>query len=110
EINLNALKDFMTRVHPNYAMRDFYLTGQSYAGLFIPWLSRRILTGINSGELENTNFKGFAIGNGVFGQALGYLTYGAIPQKYTEVIFEAWKKILRGEGLDTKLEEHDLLY
>ncbi|GMT13545.1 hypothetical protein PFISCL1PPCAC_4842, partial [Pristionchus fissidentatus] len=33
ELNFNALKDFLTRVHPRYAKRDFYLCGQPYAGM-----------------------------------------------------------------------------
>ncbi|GMS83805.1 hypothetical protein PENTCL1PPCAC_5980, partial [Pristionchus entomophagus] len=108
ELNFNALKDFMTRVHPNYALRDFYLTGQSYAGFYIPWLSRRLLRGIQSGDMKNTNFRGFTESGIVAGAALAHLTYGTIPQKYTDVIFRAWQKVQKGEELDLNMWDHDL--
>ncbi|GMS83810.1 hypothetical protein PENTCL1PPCAC_5985, partial [Pristionchus entomophagus] len=57
EINFHALRDFMTRVHPNYSGRDYYLSGQSYAGAFVPYFARRLLVGIERKEMENDHFK-----------------------------------------------------
>ncbi|GMT13861.1 hypothetical protein PFISCL1PPCAC_5158, partial [Pristionchus fissidentatus] len=73
ELNFNAIKDFLTRVHSRYSTRVFYLSGQSYAGAYVPFLARRILNGISSGELSNANFNGFAIGNPVFENISRYL-------------------------------------
>ncbi|GMR54924.1 hypothetical protein PMAYCL1PPCAC_25119, partial [Pristionchus mayeri] len=61
-------------VHPNYAHRDYFLSGQSYAGVYVPYLARRLLEGIDSGEMENANFKGFAIGNPAFDNVLLVVT------------------------------------
>ncbi|KAK6732026.1 hypothetical protein RB195_016418 [Necator americanus] len=60
--NFNALKDFFN-IYPHYANREFFVTGESYAGVYIPTLARRILQGIFKQELQ-INFKGIAIGNG----------------------------------------------
>ncbi|KAI6191132.1 Lysosomal protective protein [Aphelenchoides bicaudatus] len=64
-----ALADFLT-AYPEYYNRDFYITGESYGGVYVPTTAARIID-----ELENTtgtaifnglgmNLKGFFIGNG----------------------------------------------
>ncbi|VDO71668.1 unnamed protein product [Haemonchus placei] len=53
--NYNALKDFFS-MFPEYASKDFFVTGESYGGVYIPTLSRRILNGIYTQDL-NINFK-----------------------------------------------------
>uniref|UniRef100_A0A8R1HG06 Carboxypeptidase n=1 Tax=Caenorhabditis japonica TaxID=281687 RepID=A0A8R1HG06_CAEJA len=62
EVSLNnymALLAFLTKF-PEYQGRDFWITGESYAGVYIPTLAVRIL-----GDKTNfPNFKGVAIGNG----------------------------------------------
>ncbi|KIH45949.1 serine carboxypeptidase, partial [Ancylostoma duodenale] len=60
--NYNALKDFFS-IYPQYLRREFFVTGESYGGVYVPTLSRRILQGIYTQELP-VNFKGIAIGNG----------------------------------------------
>ncbi|CAJ0585571.1 unnamed protein product, partial [Mesorhabditis spiculigera] len=62
--NYMAIKDFITRVQPKYANRTFYLSGESYAGIYIPMLSKRLVEGINANDFPNQNFQGAAIGNG----------------------------------------------
>ncbi|GMR35361.1 hypothetical protein PMAYCL1PPCAC_05556, partial [Pristionchus mayeri] len=62
--NYEALKDFFSRVQKTYGDRDFYLSGESYAGIYIPTLSKLLVNGIMSGDFPNKNFKGAAIGNG----------------------------------------------
>ncbi|CAJ0915035.1 unnamed protein product, partial [Mesorhabditis belari] len=64
EQNYLALFDFFTRVAPEYATRDFYLTGSSYSGVWQPMLADLLVQSIVKGEFPNENFKGFAIGNG----------------------------------------------
>ncbi|ERM97607.1 hypothetical protein AMTRI_Chr04g247100 [Amborella trichopoda] len=44
---------------PEYKTRDFFITGESYAGHYVPQLAYTILTSNNS----NIKFKGIAIGN-----------------------------------------------
>ncbi|GMS96750.1 hypothetical protein PENTCL1PPCAC_18925, partial [Pristionchus entomophagus] len=62
--NYKALKDFFKRVQTEYGDRDFYLAGESYAGIYIPTLSKLLVDGIKSGDFPNKNFQGAAIGNG----------------------------------------------
>jgi len=56
--NYVALQHFFQKF-PELKKNDFYITGESYGGIYIPTLSVRVLTGP-----ANINFKGFAIGNG----------------------------------------------
>ena len=54
--NYNALKDFFTNLFPNYAQNPFYITGESYGGVYIPTLSKLLLQMLSAGEI-NINFK-----------------------------------------------------
>ncbi|PIO60370.1 serine carboxypeptidase, partial [Teladorsagia circumcincta] len=83
--NYNALKDFFS-MFPEYKGRDFFVTGESYGGVYIPTLSRRILNGMFTRDLQ-INFKGVAIGNGelttkyqVNAVILQLYTYGLVGQ------------------------------
>lgn len=51
--NYNALIAFMEKF-PNLAKNDLYLTGQSYAGIYIPYLAYEI---INKNKLVSTHIK-----------------------------------------------------
>lgn len=58
---------------PQLQGKDFYITGESYAGHFIPAISHNFLFE-NKGKL-NLNFKGMAIGNGFVDPYLQYPQY-----------------------------------
>eukprot|EP00298_Acanthocystis_sp_HF-20_P002778 c13162_g1_i1.p1 GENE.c13162_g1_i1~~c13162_g1_i1.p1 ORF type:complete len:466 (-),score=161.56 c13162_g1_i1:115-1512(-) len=51
-------------VYPEFSNNDFYITGESYAGVYIPMLIDQIRT-----KQQILNFKGAAIGNGCWGGA-----------------------------------------
>ena len=57
---LIALKDFLNEY--NLKDRDFYISGESYAGIYIPFLVTHILKDTSSDKI---NVKGIIIGNGV---------------------------------------------
>jgi carboxypeptidase C (cathepsin A) len=57
-----ALQTFFTTKFPQLQRVPLYLTGESYAGIYIPTLARRIV----EGDFE-TNLKGFAVGDGCLG-------------------------------------------
>jgi hypothetical protein len=59
----NALGAFLER-YPEFSKSPLYLSGESYAGEYIPHLAFKILTD-GTDELKQ-NFKGFAVGNPVF--------------------------------------------
>uniref|UniRef100_A0A914XFD1 Carboxypeptidase n=1 Tax=Plectus sambesii TaxID=2011161 RepID=A0A914XFD1_9BILA len=69
EDNYLALKDFFTNVFPEYATRQFFVTGESYGGVYIPTLAWRLFQGIQSGDIS-IKFQGVAIGNGVLSERL----------------------------------------
>ncbi len=52
-----ALVDFFTRKFPELAKNPFYITGESYAGVYIPTLTKEIL------DNSNLNLKGIAVGD-----------------------------------------------
>ena len=63
--NLNALIDFFIKF-PNYKGREFYIAGESYAGIYIPMLAYNIIM-YNKKVVESKkiNLKGILVGNGV---------------------------------------------
>lgn len=56
--NYAALKAFFAKF-PAFANHDFYITGESYAGVYVPTLAMRV---INDSSIR---LKGIAIGNGI---------------------------------------------
>ncbi|XP_035667691.1 probable serine carboxypeptidase CPVL [Branchiostoma floridae] len=58
----NALLQFF-QIYPDFQKRDFYITGVSYAGKYVPALSYKIHMENPTATLK-INFKGMAIGNG----------------------------------------------
>ncbi|PIC20876.1 hypothetical protein B9Z55_025919 [Caenorhabditis nigoni] len=82
--NYNALKDFFYNVFPKYKTNPFYITGESYGGVYIPTLSKLLLQMLSAGEIS-INFKGIAIGNGELTTKLQ--VNSAIFQLYTYGLF-----------------------
>ncbi|CAI4232680.1 unnamed protein product [Auanema sp. JU1783] len=62
--NYNALIDFFKNVRPDLQKNPLFLSGESYAGIYIPTLSKLIVDGVNDKTFPNQNFRGAAIGNG----------------------------------------------
>lgn len=66
--NLQALKIFLFNNFKEYATRDLYISGESYAGIYIPTLAKRILD-YNADPTTPPQFKivlkGLLIGNGI---------------------------------------------
>ncbi|OVA06947.1 Peptidase S10 [Macleaya cordata] len=74
----NDLYDFLQAFfseHPQYAKNDFYITGESYAGHYIPAFAARVHQGNKAKEGIHINLKGFAIGNGLTDPAIQYKAY-----------------------------------
>ncbi|KAI4892100.1 hypothetical protein NFI96_000706 [Prochilodus magdalenae] len=61
EVSMNnylALKEFF-KLFPEYSKNEFYLTGESYGGIYIPTLAERVM------EDSSINLQGIAVGNGL---------------------------------------------
>ena len=63
--NLNALLDFFKKF-PEQKNKDFYISGESYAGIYIPILAYKVIE-YNKGvsESDKIKLKGILVGNGV---------------------------------------------
>ncbi|KAI3751529.1 hypothetical protein L2E82_22617 [Cichorium intybus] len=68
------LQAFFTE-HPELVDNDFYITGESYAGHYIPAVAARVHQGNKNKEGIHINLKGFAIGNGLTDPAIQYKAY-----------------------------------
>lgn len=63
--NLEAVLNFFVKF-PQFKKNDFYISGESYAGIYIPMLANKILE-YNEKQVESDKIrlKGFLVGNGV---------------------------------------------
>lgn len=74
----NDMYDFLQaffKEHPQYAKNDFFITGESYAGHYIPAVTSRVHQGNKASEGLPINLKGFAIGNGLTNPLIQYKAY-----------------------------------
>ncbi|KAL5139396.1 Serine carboxypeptidase-like 49 [Glycine soja] len=74
----NDLYDFLQAFfaeHPEYVKNDFFITGESYAGHYIPAFAARVHRGNKAKEGIHINLKGFAIGNGLTDPGIQYKAY-----------------------------------
>ena len=62
--NLQAVLQWFKKF-PEYKNHDFYLSGESYAGIYIPTLAYQIVMYNSYTVLSPINLKGMAVGNGV---------------------------------------------
>ena len=58
---------------PEYSGNDFYITGESYAGVYCPTLAEQIM----NDRSNQINLKGLAVGNGCWGSKVGLCAFGA---------------------------------
>ncbi|XP_010520852.1 PREDICTED: serine carboxypeptidase-like 20 isoform X2 [Tarenaya hassleriana] len=52
------------RMFPEFQSNPFYISGESYAGIYVPTLASEVVNGIKDGVKPVINFKGYLIGNG----------------------------------------------
>lgn len=61
--------------HPEYAKNKFFVTGESYAGHYVPAVAGRLHKALKNKEGVPINLKGFAIGNGLTQPDIQYEAY-----------------------------------
>ncbi|XP_052186309.1 serine carboxypeptidase-like 20 [Diospyros lotus] len=52
-------------LYPEFLSNPFFISGESYAGVYVPTLSHEVVKGIDAGVNPKINFKGYMVGNGV---------------------------------------------
>ncbi|KAK7256190.1 hypothetical protein RIF29_29628 [Crotalaria pallida] len=52
-------------LYPEFLSNPLFLSGESFAGVYVPTLAHEIVKGIDAGAKPKLNFKGYMIGNGV---------------------------------------------
>ncbi|EQC26143.1 hypothetical protein SDRG_16033 [Saprolegnia diclina VS20] len=73
------LQQFFAK-YAKYTNRDFYITGESYAGMYLPWLANKLV----STPLTSVTFKGFALGNGYTDETIDGNSY--VDYLYTHAL------------------------
>ncbi|KAI5083732.1 hypothetical protein GOP47_0003475 [Adiantum capillus-veneris] len=63
------------KAHPNFINNDFFVTGESYAGHYVPAVTSRIHKANKANEGLQISLKGFAIGNGLTNPEIQYKAY-----------------------------------
>lgn len=94
--------DFFTAVQsfykkfPTFKSHDLWITGESYGGIYVPWLAKRIVD-FNAGATaaDKINLKGIVVGNGVadyhYDTTMAYLNqtyYAAMYPPSMRKVFE----------------------
>lgn len=81
---LFALLDFFNNTGANYKTNPLYITGESYAGMYIPYLAKAILDfNAETSGAFTFNLDGIMVGNGVF------LMNDTVLNNYTNFMYDS---------------------
>ncbi|VDD86716.1 unnamed protein product [Enterobius vermicularis] len=100
--NYAALIQFFEEF-PQFKENDFYVTGESYAGVYIPMLVDKILENY---EQHPINIKGLVIGNGVLDPDLRHNTFISYAYYHGFIDESAWERA-KDECCDGDIDECD---
>lgn len=73
--NRLAIEKFF-QLFPEYKANPFFITGESYAGIYVPTLAEAIVKGEKDGSYTGAKLKGIAVGNGCSGDEIGICGHG----------------------------------
>eukprot|EP01041_Mallomonas_annulata_P004032 gene4032-8027_t len=96
--NRGAIEDFYSKF-PQYIKNDLFITGESYAGIYVPTLAEAILQGEEDGSYHGAKLTGIAVGNGCVGTEVGICGFG--PQG----TFYEWKYLLQTAFIPSNLKD-----
>jgi len=88
------IQEFLV-ANPDFKGRDFYITGESYAGHYIPAIAYHFTKEIAPGSL-GLNFKGIAIGNGWVDPYVQYPQYAEFAYENQLVTLEEYQELKAG--------------
>lgn len=97
--NANAVRSFLAR-HPRFAGHDWFFSGESYAGVYIPMLVRELM----DGPEPRPRIRGLAIGNGCVGTEVLCWAPGdtwwtiLFLRGHAQISERAWEEYERGCG------------
>lgn len=94
--NRAAVEAFYSKF-PNFKQNKFFITGESYAGIYVPTLAEAIVQGQLDGTYTGARLTGIAVGNGCTGTELGICGSG------TQGTYYEWSYLLQ-----TGFVDHDL--
>ena len=97
EENLLAIEDFFSKF-PEYAKNKFFLTGESYAGVYVPTLAEAIINAEAAGTYSGAKLTGMAAGNGCSGTEVGICGDGSQGAYYE------WSYLTQTAFIDTALK------
>jgi serine carboxypeptidase-like clade 1 len=89
--NLNAIIQFF-QGYPEYLQNDFYIAGESYAGIYVPTTAYNVYQYNKQNPSKAFNLKGILVGNGCLGTEVGTCGNDNIAAWYS---LQEW----RGHGL-----------
>ena len=58
-------------MYPQFKPNKFFITGESYAGVYVPTLAEAIVNGELDGSYTGASLTGIAVGNGCTGTEIG---------------------------------------
>ena len=87
--NIKTFLDGFLVANPEFRGRDFFVTGESYAGHYIPAIAYHFVKEIPAGSL-GLNFKGIAIGNGWVDPVVQYPQYAEFAYENNIVSWEMY--------------------
>ena len=100
--NLHALEVFYAKF-PEYKKNDLFITGESYAGVYVPTFAEAIVFAVQNGTYTGAPLKGIAVGNGCSGSEVGVC--GGERTKYDAQYF-AQSTAMLGPELQSRLNTH----
>ncbi|XP_051143780.1 serine carboxypeptidase-like 20 [Andrographis paniculata] len=94
-------------LYNEYQSNPFFISGESFAGVYVPTLAYEVVKGIDAAVKPVLNFKGYMVGNGVTdefvdGNALVPFVHGM--GLISDEIFETTQKECNGNYYNTKSE------
>lgn len=79
--NLAAIQKFFS-LYPELKSSPFFLSGESYAGVYVPTLAEAIMKADKAGKYDGAKLIGMAVGNGCSGNQVGACADGTQREQY----------------------------